>query len=73
MTQTRAFARKKFVRNLDSDPGAVARLRIAAAGAAVGQVDQNLDALADHLMGFFAVQIDDKAHPAGVVLKLRVV
>ena len=40
-----AFAREELVRNLDEDAGAVAGLRIAAAGAAVRQVDENLNAL----------------------------
>ena len=36
---------KEGVRDLDQDAGAVAGLRIAAAGAAVRQVDEDLDAL----------------------------
>ena len=40
-----AFALEKRVRNLDQDARAVAGLRIAAAGAAVRQIDQNLNAL----------------------------
>ena len=37
--ELRAFALEKRVRDLDQDAGAVAGLRIAAAGAAVRQVD----------------------------------
>ena len=40
-----AFAREELVRNLNGDAGAVAGLRVAAAGAAVSQVDEDLDAL----------------------------
>ena len=61
------------MRDLDQDAGAVARLRIAAASAAMRQVDQDLDAFADDFVGLFAVQIDDEAHAAGVVLVLGVV
>ena len=49
-TQLRAFARKELVRDLDQNAGAVARLRIAAASAAMRQVDQDLDALADDVV-----------------------
>src|SRR5262249_35653432 len=40
-----ALARKKLVRDLNRDSGSVAGLRIASAGAAMGQIDQNLDSL----------------------------
>ena len=40
-----ALAREELVRNLNQDAGAVAGFRIAAASAAVRQVDQDLDAL----------------------------
>ena len=53
--QLRAFAREKFVRNLDQDAGAVARLRIAAAGAAMRQVDQDLQSLCDDVVRLLAL------------------
>jgi len=61
------------VRNLDGDARAIAGFGIAAASAAMGQVDQDLNAFADDLMLFFAIEVDDKTHPAGIVLKLGVV
>ena len=64
---------KKRVRNLDQDAGAIARLRIAAAGAAMRQVDQDLNALQDDVVRFPPLDIGDKAHAAGIVLMLRVI
>ena len=43
--QAVAFARKEVVRDLDENARAVTGFGIAAASAAVGQVDQNFDAL----------------------------
>ena len=71
--QARAFALEKGVRNLDQNAGAVAGLRIAAAGAAVRQVDQDLNALQDDVVRLAALDIGDKADAAGVVLVLRAV
>ena len=66
--QLAAFARKEDVRNLDQDARAVARLRIAARRAAMGQVDQNLEALADDVVALLAANAGDKPHAAGIVL-----
>ena len=41
---------------------------IAARRAAMGEVDENLKALADDLVAFFAADARDKAHAAGIVL-----
>ena len=61
------------MRDLDGDAGAVARLRVAAASAAMGQVDQDFDAFADDFVGLLTVQVNDEPHPAGVVLIAGVV
>ena len=63
-----ALAREKLVRNLDQDAGAVAGFRIAAAGAAMRQVDQDLDALLDDVVRALALDVRDKADTAGIVL-----
>ena len=68
-----AFARKEFVRDLDQDASAVAGLRIAAAGAAMSQIDEDFDALADDFVRLLTVEIDHETHPAGVVLVAGVV
>ena len=68
-----AFRARKTVRDLDQDAGAIARFRIAAAGAAMGQVDQDLDALYDDVVRFLALDVGHKADAAGVVLMARVV
>ena len=61
--EARAFAREKLVRNLDQDARAVARFRIAAAGAAVRQVDENLNALLDDVVGFWPLMLATKPIP----------
>ena len=68
-----AFARKKLVGNLDQDARAIAGFGIAAAGAAMGQVDQDLNAFEDDVVGFMAFDAGDEADPAGIVFMARVV
>ena len=63
-----ALAAKELVRHLRQNAGAVAGQRIAAAGAAVGQIDQDLQARADDLVALLAAHVDDEADAAGVVL-----
>ena len=62
-----ALAREELVRDLDQNARPVARLRVAAAGAAVGEVDEDLDALADDLVRAFATDVGDEADAAGIV------
>ena len=68
-----AFASEKFVRDLDQDARSIARFRIAAAGSAMGQIDENFDALADDFVRLLPVEIDHETHPAGVMFMARVV
>ena len=68
-----ALAREELVWNLDEDAGAVAGFGIAAAGAAMRQVEQHLDSLADDVVAFLAADAGDKPDAAGVVLVRRVV
>ena len=69
--QLSALGREELVRHLRQDAGAVAGQRIAAAGAAVRQIDQDLQARADDLMALLAAHVDDEADAAGVVLLAR--
>ena len=71
--EPRALAREELVGNLDQHAGAVAGFRVAAAGAAVRQVDEDLDALEDDVVGLLAVDVDHEADAAGVVLVARIV
>ena len=71
--QLLAFAGEEFVGNLDQDAGAVAGFRIAAAGAAMRQVEQNLNSLADDVVALMAADAGDKPDAASVVLVRRVV
>src|SRR5262249_23043942 len=61
------------VRHLDEDAGAVAGVGLAAAGAAVLQVFQHPDRLPNDVVRRAALQIDDEADAAGVVLVAGVV
>ncbi len=65
--QLAALAHKEGVGNLNEDAGAVARLRVATRRAAMGEVDENLEALADDLVALFAADAGDQAHAAGIV------
>ena len=53
--------------HLHEDAGAVAGVRLAAAGAAVFQVEENLDRLLDDVVRFAVVQVDDEADAARIV------
>ena len=68
-----ALAREELVRDLDQHAGAVAGFRIAAAGAAVGQVDEDLNALDDDVVRFLAFDVGNEADTAGVVFLARIV
>jgi len=61
------------VGNLDEHARAVASFGVAAAGAAVGQVDQNLNSLLNDLMTLIAANAGYKPDTAGIVLVRRVV
>jgi hypothetical protein len=61
------------VGNLHEDACAIARERIGAGRAAMGQVLENLKAVPDDRMARAPVEVGDKAHPASIMLALRVV
>ena len=61
------------VGNLDEDAGAVAGVRLAAGRAAVVEVLEDLDRLLQDPVGLAALDVDDEADAAGVVLEPRVV
>ena len=68
-----AFAHKEGVGNLDEDAGAVASFGVAARGAAMGEVDEHLEPLADDFVALFAADVGDQSHAAGIVLILRMI
>src|SRR5450432_2161807 len=72
-TERCTLAHKEFMGNLDQNTGAVAGLRIAAASAAVGKVDQYLDAFENDVMALLTANAGDKADPTSIVLVSRVV
>ena len=57
------------VRHLDQHAGAVAGVDLAAAGAAMIEVHEHLDALLEDAMRLAALDVDDEADAAGVVLE----
>ena len=56
------------MRNLDKNAAAVAKLRIGADGAAVIEIEQDLQAHLDDVVAGRVVQIGDEADAAGIVL-----
>src|SRR5687768_17405489 len=56
------FPPQEAVRHLDHDAGAVAGIRLAAARAAVLQVDEDLEAARDHLVRSPARYVDNETH-----------
>ncbi len=67
-TELGALPREKSVRDLNENAGAVARLGIATAGAAMRQIDEDLQALKDNVVRLFARNVDHESDPAGIVL-----
>ena len=61
------------MRHLQQDAGAVAGVDLAAAGAAMIEVLEDLDALLDDGVRFAALDVHDEADAAGVMLELRVI
>lgn len=61
------------MRDLHQDSGAVARVRLAATGAAMIQVYEHLNALLDNIVGLRALDVHDKADTARVMLKTRII
>jgi hypothetical protein len=55
------------VRDLNQDSSAVARFRIAAASAAMREVDQDLQALGDDVVRLHALDIDHETDATSVV------
>src|SRR5579864_6877225 len=68
-----ALTGKELVRNLNQDSGAVPGFRIAAACAAMSQVNKDLNSLLDNFVTFFSANTGDKPNAAGIVLVRRVV
>src|SRR5262249_7983475 len=68
-----ACASQESVRHLNQDTGAIPGVGFAAAGAAVFEVEQDLDGLLDDGMRFAPREVNDEADAAGIVLVLRVV
>ena len=69
----RSPRRAGTVRRLDEDARAVAGVLLAAAGAAVLQVDEDRERLCRMIVRLAALQVHDEAEAAGVVLVPRVV
>ncbi len=62
------FTLQEFVGNLNQHSGAVAGGRIASAGSPMRQVVEDLQRLGDNIMRTFALDVDDEADSACVVL-----
>ncbi len=64
---------QQLVRHLDHAAGAVAHQRVGADRAAMVEVDEDLQAAADDVVRFSALDVDDKADAARIVLVARIV
>ena len=71
--EPRALPEEERVGHLGQDAGAVSGLLLRPPGAAVVEVDEDLDALLDDLVGPDVVEIGDEADAAGVVLEAGIV
>ena len=67
-TEGGTLTREKLMRNLEENSGAVSGLGIASASAAMRQVEQHLNSLADDVVTFAAADVGHKAYPAGFML-----
>ncbi len=65
--------REKPVRHLDQNTGAVAGIGLAAAGAAMFQIDQDLQGVLNDLMALAVLEIGDEADAARVMLVARII
>ena len=72
-TGPRASLLQEGVRHLHENARAIAGVFLAAAGAAMVEIHQNLDGVLDDLVGLPALDIDQKADATGVVLEPRIV
>jgi hypothetical protein len=61
------------MRHLDEDARAVARVRLAAARAAMVEVHKNLQGVAHHLVRLLALHIDDEPQSARIVFELWII
>src|SRR5208282_5215094 len=72
-SQLGALVAEEGMRNLNEDAGAVASLRVAAGCATMGEVDEDLEALADNLVTLLALDVRDQPHAAGIVFIARMI
>jgi hypothetical protein len=68
-----ALALKELVWNLEENAGSVSGFGVAAAGSAVGQVEQNLDSFGYDVVTFVASNVGYEPDAAGVMLLRRMV
>ena len=71
--QIGANVHEEPVGQLEEQAGAVAGVWLRAAGAAMAEVEQDGQGLADDLVGLLALDVDYEAYAAGVVLEAGVV
>src|SRR5690606_40671311 len=68
-----ALALQERVGDLEQDAGAIARQGVAAAGAAVHQIEQNVYPLLDDIVGRLSLDVGDEADAAGVAFEPRII
>ena len=68
-----ALQEYEFVRDLQHDSGAVARLAVCALGAAVAHVLEHGQSVVHQLVGLVAADVYDHTDPAGIVFRCRII
>ena len=72
-SQLPAFPAEKFMRDLEQNPHAVSRLSLSVFSCPVFQLFHDIQRLFHHTVVLTAVNADDGADPAGIVLPVRIV
>ncbi len=67
------FGGEEFMRDLNQHPRAVTGQRICADGPAMGEVDEDFQAVHDDFVALAALNIGNHADAAGIVLEFRAV
>jgi len=72
-SQALCLAREKLVWDLNQQACSITRLRIGSRGTTMREIDEDFDAFQDNVVTFFATNVDDETHAAGIVLVRRIV
>ena len=72
-SEAHGLGHEEIMGHLDQNTGAIAGVGLAAARAAVVEVNQDLQGVRHHLVGLLALHVHHEPQPARIVLELRIV